>query len=37
MINKTVKNVSEACADIKDGATILLGGFGLYEIPEMRF
>ena len=34
MINKTVKNVSEACADIKDGATIMLGGFGLCGIPE---
>ena len=26
MINKTVKNVTEACADIQDGATIMLGG-----------
>lgn len=34
MINKTVKNVSEACADIKDGSTIMLGGFGLCGIPE---
>lgn len=34
MINKTVKNVSEACADIKDGATIMFGGFGLCGIPE---
>ncbi len=34
MINKTVKNVTEACADIKDGATIMLGGFGLCGIPE---
>ena len=34
LINKTVKNVSEACADIKDGATIMLGGFGLCGIPE---
>ena len=34
MINKTVKNVSEACVDIKDGATIMLGGFGLCGIPE---
>lgn len=34
MINKTVKNVEEACADITDGATIMLGGFGLCGIPE---
>ena len=34
MINKTVKNITEACADIKDGATIMLGGFGLCGIPE---
>lgn len=34
MINKTVKNVTEACQDIQDGATILLGGFGLCGIPE---
>ena len=26
MINKTVKNVTEACADIQDGSTIMLGG-----------
>lgn len=34
MINKTVKNVTKACADIQDGATIMLGGFGLCGIPE---
>ncbi|MFW2135866.1 CoA transferase subunit A [Chryseobacterium sp. TY4] len=34
MINKTVKNVEEACHDIQDGATIMLGGFGLCGIPE---
>ncbi len=34
MINKTVKNVTEACVDIQDGATIMLGGFGLCGIPE---
>lgn len=34
MINKTVKNVEEACADIQDGATLMLGGFGLCGIPE---
>ncbi len=35
MINKTIKNVTEACADIQDGATIMLGGFGLCAIPEI--
>lgn len=34
MINKTVKNVEEACSDIHDNATIMLGGFGLCGIPE---
>lgn len=34
MINKTVKNVQEACVDIQDNATIMLGGFGLCGIPE---
>ena len=34
MINKTVKNVAEACADITDGASIMLGGFGISGIPE---
>ncbi|QIG88913.1 CoA transferase subunit A [Chryseobacterium sp. POL2] len=34
MINKTVKNVEEACHDIDDGVTIMLGGFGLCGIPE---
>lgn len=34
MINKTVNNVSEALEGIKDGMTIMLGGFGLCGIPE---
>jgi len=34
MINKKVQNVSEALHDIKDGVTIMLGGFGLCGIPE---
>lgn len=34
MINKTVKDASEALQDIKDGATLMLGGFGLCGIPE---
>ena len=34
MINKVVKNAKEAVADIKDGAILMLGGFGLCGIPE---
>jgi 3-oxoacid CoA-transferase subunit A len=34
MINKKVNNAQEAIADIKDGDTIMLGGFGLCGIPE---
>ena len=34
MINRVVKNVEEACKDIKDGNTLMLGGFGLCGIPE---
>src|SRR5688572_31168473 len=34
MINKVVKNAEEACQDIKDGMTLMLGGFGLCGIPE---
>ncbi|MFV0604294.1 MAG: CoA transferase subunit A [Niabella sp.] len=34
MINKTVKNVSDALAGVKDGMTLMLGGFGLCGIPE---
>ncbi|MEL5901849.1 CoA transferase subunit A [Elizabethkingia anophelis] len=34
MINKTVKNVQEACEGIQHGMTIMLGGFGLCGIPE---
>lgn len=34
MINKKVRNVEEALHDIKDGQTIMLGGFGLCGIPE---
>ncbi len=34
MINKRVQNVEEALKDIKDGVTIMLGGFGLCGIPE---
>lgn len=34
MLNKVVKNAEEAIHDIADGATIMLGGFGLCGIPE---
>jgi len=33
-MNKVVKNVEEACKGIKNGMTIMLGGFGLCGIPE---
>ncbi len=34
MLNKVVKNADEAIKNIQDGATIMLGGFGLCGIPE---
>jgi 3-oxoacid CoA-transferase subunit A len=34
MINRVVKNVDEAIEGIKDGMTIMVGGFGLCGIPE---
>jgi 3-oxoacid CoA-transferase subunit A len=33
-MNKVVSNADEAIRDIQDGATIMLGGFGLCGIPE---
>jgi 3-oxoacid CoA-transferase A subunit len=33
-VNKVVKSAAEAIADIGDGATLMLGGFGLCGIPE---
>ena len=33
-MNKVVSNADEAIHDIKDGMTLLLGGFGLCGIPE---
>lgn len=33
-MNKVVANADEAVKDIRDGATIMLGGFGLCGIPE---
>jgi 3-oxoacid CoA-transferase subunit A len=34
MINRVVKDASEALKDVKDGMTLLVGGFGLCGIPE---
>ena len=34
MINRVVKNASEALKDVQDGMTLLVGGFGLCGIPE---
>lgn len=34
MINKKVQNVEEALRDVKDGMTLMLGGFGLSGLPE---
>jgi 3-oxoacid CoA-transferase subunit A len=33
-VNKVVRDAREAIADVNDGATIMLGGFGLCGIPE---
>ncbi|MGN6166334.1 MAG: CoA transferase subunit A [Flavisolibacter sp.] len=33
-MNKVFKNADDALHDVKDGATIMLGGFGLCGIPE---
>lgn len=33
-MNKTMSNADEAIRDIQDGATLMLGGFGLCGIPE---
>jgi 3-oxoacid CoA-transferase subunit A len=33
-MNKVVSNADEAIGDIKDGAVVMLGGFGLCGIPE---
>ncbi len=33
-MNKVVKNAKEAIKDIKDGSTLMVGGFGLCGIPE---
>ncbi len=33
-INKVVKDATEACRDIQEGMTLMVGGFGLCGIPE---
>ena len=33
-MNKVLRDATEAVADINDGATIMMGGFGLCGIPE---
>ena len=33
-MNKTMSHADEAIRDIQDGATLMLGGFGLCGIPE---
>ncbi|MBC8173830.1 MAG: succinyl-CoA--3-ketoacid-CoA transferase, partial [Chitinophagales bacterium] len=33
-MNKVIKNADAAIQDIFDGATLMLGGFGLCGIPE---
>lgn len=33
-MNKVVRNAHEAVADIQDGATVMVGGFGLCGVPE---
>ena len=33
MINKIALSVADALADVKDGATVLIGGFGTAGIP----
>ena len=34
MINKIASSIADALADIKDGATVLIGGFGTAGIPD---
>ena len=34
MIKRTIKDADTAVADIKDGMTLMVGGFGLCGIPE---
>ena len=34
MIDKTVRSVADAVADIPDGATVMIGGFGTAGMPS---
>ena len=34
MINKIAASVAEALADVKDGSTVLVGGFGTAGLPN---
>jgi 3-oxoadipate CoA-transferase alpha subunit len=34
MINKIARSVADALADVKDGATVMIGGFGTAGIPN---
>ncbi|HET8798732.1 MAG TPA: CoA-transferase, partial [Thermoanaerobaculia bacterium] len=34
MINKVISSAAEAVKDVFDGATLVVGGFGLCGIPE---
>jgi len=34
MINKIAASVADALADVKDGATVMIGGFGTAGIPN---
>src|SRR5881296_566101 len=34
MINKIARSIAEALADVKDGSTVLIGGFGTAGIPN---
>ena len=33
-MNKVIRDATQAVSDIGDGATIMMGGFGLCGIPE---
>ena len=34
-VNKEIASADEAVSDITDGATVMLGGFGLCESPRL--
>ena len=34
MINKIAASIAEALADVRDGSTVLIGGFGTAGIPN---